>query len=97
MKAVLITYNQALNEKINDLLDRLFIRGFTQWTDVMGRGSKKGEPHMGTHTWPALNSSILTILADDKADVLLNEIKKINKTTEQQGLRAFVWDIEKTV
>ncbi len=97
MKAVLITYNQALNEKINTLLDKLSIRGFTQWTDVMGRGSKKGEPHMGTHTWPALNSTILSIVNDDKADVLLNEIEKLNKTTEQQGLRAFVWDIEKTV
>jgi len=94
MKSVFIVYNQALSEKVNDIIDSLKIRGYTQWTDVKGRGSHKGEPHMGTHTWPALNSAIMTIIEDDMVEQLISEIYELNKIAEQQGVRAFVWNIE---
>jgi len=96
MKSVFIVYNQALTEKVDEIIDRLAIRGFTQWTDVKGRGTHKGEPHMGTHTWPALNSAIMTIIEDIMVERLLYEIEELNKIAEQQGIRAFVWNIEKT-
>ena len=97
MKAVFIAYNQALSEKVDEILDELFIRGFTQWTEVKGRGSVKGEPHMGTHTWPTLNNTILAIIDNEKVSPLLNKLKEINEAGEGQGLRAFVWDIEKSI
>ena len=97
MKSVFIVYNQALTEKVDEIIDKLAIRGFTQWTDVKGRGTQQGEPHMGTHTWPALNSAIITIIEDNMLENLLSEIKELNKIAEQQGIRAFVWDIEKTI
>ena len=70
MKAVFIVYNQALTEKVEYMLDRLEIRGFTQWVDVCGRGSETGEPRMGTHTWPEMNSATLSMVEDGL--VLLN-------------------------
>ena len=97
MKSVFIVYNQALTEKVNEIIDRLKIRGYTQWQDVKGRGSKKGDPHMGTHTWPALNSAIMTIVENEMVEGLLHEINELNKTAEQQGVRVFVWSIETTI
>ena len=97
MKSVFIVCNQALSEKIDEIIDSLKIRGFTQWTDVKGRGSRNGEPHMGTHTWPALNLAIMTIIEDDTVEPLLIKIEELNKIAEEQGVRAFVWDVEKTV
>jgi len=94
MKAVFISHNQALTDKVAEALDRLGIRGFTQWTEVKGRGSVKGEPHMGTHTWPALNNAVLTILEESKAPRLLDELRRINAEAEEQGVRAFVWSVE---
>lgn len=93
MKAVFISHNQALTEKVFAILDDLRVRGFTQWTEVKGRGSVKGEPHMGTHTWPALNNSVLAITDEVRTERLLAELKKLNNEAEEQGLRAFVWDI----
>jgi len=52
---------------------------------------------MGSHTWPALNSAILSIIEDEKVDPLLSKIKELNKEVEQQGIRAFVWNVEKSV
>jgi nitrogen regulatory protein PII len=97
MKAVFIAYNQALTEKIDEILDELLIRGLTQWTEVKGRGSVKGEPHMGTHTWPALNNTVLAIVEKDKIEPLLKKLEELNDEVEDQGLRAFVWDIEKSL
>jgi nitrogen regulatory protein PII len=97
MKAVFIAYNQALTEKIDEILDELLIRGMTQWTEVKGRGTLTGEPHMGTHTWPALNNTILAIVDKEKIEPLLSKLKQLNDEVGDQGLRAFVWDIEKSL
>ena len=97
MKSVFISHNQALTEKVTGVLDKLTIRGYTLWTEVKGRGSVKGEPHLGNHTWPALNNVILTVVEDEKSVRLLEELKKVNREAEDQGLRAFVWDVVETI
>ena len=97
MKAVFISYNQALTERVDETLNELYIRGFTMWTEVKGRGSQNGEPHMGSHTWPALNNSLLTIVEDENVQPLRDKLKEIDKEAELQGLRAFVWNVEKTI
>lgn len=97
MKSVFIVYNQALGDIIEEALNKLGIRGFTMWQDVKGRGSESGEPHMGTHTWPAMNSAILTVTEDYRVGELLAELRKINEKAEMQGLKAFVWNVEQSV
>lgn len=77
-----------------EIIDRQNIRGFTQWDAVSGRGSKSGEPHFGTHTWPSMNTAIMAIMDDERVEPLLEKLRKLDSVTEQQGLRAFVWNIE---
>jgi nitrogen regulatory protein PII len=93
MKAFFLSYNQALTDRINKMLDDHGVRGFIRWALTEGRGSFNGEPHYGTHAWPSMNTSILAIVEDDKIEPLLNAVREIDSTTEQQGSRAFVWDI----
>ncbi len=97
MKSVLITFDQAYYERMIALLDRLNCRGYTYLDRVQGRGSKTGEPHYGSHAWPGMNSAIITVVEDTKVDPLLEALSKMDKMTEQLGLRAFVWNIEKTI
>ncbi|TVQ10597.1 MAG: hypothetical protein EA361_13860 [Bacteroidetes bacterium] len=97
MKAVFIVYNQALTERVSEMLDKLNARGFSQWQDVKGRGTHKGEPHMGTHTWPAMNSAVLSVVDESLAQKILDGVSKLNETAEMQGIRAFTWHIEQTV
>jgi nitrogen regulatory protein PII len=97
MKAVFITYGQSLSHTLEELLNKLSIRGFTRWTETQGRGSNQGEPHYGTHAWPSKNASIITIVDEQKADALLVELRKLNSKTEQQGLSVFVWNVEKSM
>ena len=97
MKAIFISFNQANYEMILSIMDRSNIRGFTFWETVQGRGSQKGEPHYGSHAWPTLNSAILAMVDDEKVDPFLDLLHKMDMQTEAQGLRAFVWNIEKSI
>jgi len=97
MKAIMIVYNQAMTEKIEYLLEKLNIRGFTQWPMVYGTGTTDGEPRMGTHTWPEMNSAVLTMVNDELVDTVLEKVKKLDTINKEVGIRAFVWSVEKSV
>ncbi len=97
MKAVFIVYNQAHNEKVEYILDSLGINGYTEWNDVKGRGSRGGVPHLGTHTWPEINSATLTIVDDNKVDELLRAVKQMDELNTDVGARAFVWEITEAI
>lgn len=94
MKALFITYNQAYNEEIIDVLELFGQRGFTRWQNVQGRGGSEGIPHMGNHAWPEMNHSLLTVVPDDKVASLLSELRSRDESAPDLGLRAFVWNIE---
>ena len=97
MKAVMIVFNQANTERVEYMFDKLGIRGFTWFSDVKGRGSETGEPRMGTHTWPEMNSTAITIIPDEAVDGLLEAVKKMDEINNEVGVRAFVWNVEKAV
>jgi nitrogen regulatory protein PII len=96
MKAIFISFNQANTERIAFMLDKLGVRGFTWWETVQGRGSVDGEPRKGTHTWPEMNSAVLTIVPEEQVQSILKAIKKIDDVNHEIGIRAFVWNIEGT-
>jgi nitrogen regulatory protein PII len=97
MKAIMIIYNQAHTEKVEYLMDKLGIKGYSLWENVQGRGSETGVPHLGTHAWPEINKSVLTIVEDGLVDTVLAKVKKIDEVNTEVGIRAFVWDIMKMV
>ncbi|MDR1112330.1 MAG: hypothetical protein LBL18_00995 [Bacteroidales bacterium] len=97
MKAIFVVFNQANTERMQYMLDRLEIRGYTFWENVQGRGSINGEPRQGTHTWPEMNSAVITMVEDDRVADFLQSVRKLDIRNKEIGVRAFVWNIEQTV
>lgn len=97
MTAIFIAYNQAYYEDIIELLENNNTKGFTRWNEISGRGSNTGEAHMGSHTWPTFNDAILSFVQDEFVDDILNDLHNLDMQTEELGLRAFSWKIDKTV
>jgi nitrogen regulatory protein PII len=97
MKAIMVIYNQANSEKVEYMLDKLGVKGYSLWENVQGRGTKTGVPHLGTHAWPEINKSVLAIVDDNVVDKVLDTVKRIDEINEEVGIRAFVWDVLKTV
>ncbi len=96
MKAVFIVFNQANTERVEYIMDQLNIRGYTFFEEVQGRGSQTGEPRKDSHTWPEMNSAVITMVDDEKVDELLKTVKKLDLRNKEIGVRAFVWDIVKS-
>jgi nitrogen regulatory protein PII len=97
MKSVFIVFNQANTERVEYMLDTLKISGFTFFEQVQGRGTNGGEPRRGTHTWPEMNSAVMTVVEDEKVDELLSVVRRLDMRNPAVGVRAFVWNIEQTV
>ncbi len=97
MKAVFIIFNQANTSRVEYMLDQLKINGFTFFEQVQGRGSVDGQPHRGTHTWPEMNSAIITVVEDGKVADLLDCVHRLDLRNQEVGVRAFVWNIEQSI
>ena len=93
MKSIMIIFNQANTERVEYMLDMLDIQGFTFFEDVQGRGTNGGEPRRGTHAWPEMNSSVLTIVNEEMVPLILKYVEKLDNVNKENGIRAFVWDI----
>ena len=97
MKSVFITYDQAHQDNVIDALNESNVRGYTFFEGVGGRGTKGGEPHLGTHAWPSMNSAIITAVEDAQVEPLLNRLHILDLENPLLGLRAFVWNIEQSI
>ena len=96
MKSVFITFDISHKEAVIDLLTHNNCRGFSFFDHMQGRGSVSGDPHYGTHAWPSMCGSIITIVEDKAVDNILKGVKALDEESKQLGIRAFVWDIEKS-
>ena len=96
MKAIFISYGQAYDQEIVQILEDAGQRGFTRWEDIGGRGTESGIPHYGNHTWPSMNNAILTIVEDSMVEPILEKVRLKDAQFQDIGLRAFVWNIEQT-
>ena len=96
MKSVFITFDISHKNDIINLLTHNNCRGFSFFDHMQGRGSVSGEPHYGSHAWPSMCGAIISIVEDKAVDNILKGVKEIDEESKQLGIRAFVWDIEKS-
>ena len=93
MKAVFMSCNQSMYDEVLNIMEELGIRGFTGWEELIGRGSNEGEPHLGNHAWPSMNSALISVAEDEKAAEFLTRLRKLDEENPEQGLRAFAWEV----
>ena len=85
--------NQSMYDEVLNIMNELGIRGFTGWEELIGRGSNEGEPHLGNHAWPSMNSALISVVEDEKAAEFLARLRKLDEENPEQGLRAFAWEV----
>ena len=97
MKSVFIVFNQSNTERVEYMLEQLSNTGFTLFEQVQGQGTHGGEQRRGTHTWPEMNSAVITMVEDDQVDALMKTVRKLDNRHKVVDIRAFVWNIVQTV
>ena len=93
MKAVFMSCNQSMYDEVLKIMDEMGIRGFTGWEELIGRGTIDGEPHLGNHAWPSMNSALISVMEDNLALNFLARLRTLDEENHEQGLRAFAWDV----
>lgn len=97
MKAVFLSCNQSMYDAVIDIMNEMSIKGFTGWEELIGRGTNDGEPHLGNHAWPTMNSALISVMEDEKAAEFMSRLKQLDNENHQQGLRAFAWDVTASI
>lgn len=78
-------------------MEKLGVRGYTAWEENIGCGTATGEPHLGTTTWPTMNSTILSFVEDNQCTQLMQALKALDEANPQLGIRAFWWEVGGTL
>ncbi len=95
MKLVMICYNEAIDDEVTELLNKMDIEGYTKWTKVLGKG-KTSEPHLLSHIWPKANNVIAVVVTEQVAQTILQEIRNTKTRIGTEGLKAFVLPVDQT-
>lgn len=93
MKLVMICYNEAIDDGVIELLNEANVKSYTKWTKVLGKGEASG-PHLLSHIWPKANNVIATVLSEEVAAVIFENVRQLRKTLGAEGLKAFMWEID---
>jgi len=93
VKMVLITYNEAIDDEVMEILQVHSVEGYTKWTKVLGKGKTSG-PHLLSHVWPKANNVLATAVEDETASVLLQGVEKLKQTVGREGIKAFLLPLE---
>jgi len=93
MKLVFIIHNIAITDEVMEVLEKLGLKNYTRWQEVTGVGTQSG-PHLNTHVWPAKNSALAVVTEDEKANELMNEIRRLRKIEAKEGLKSFLLPVD---
>jgi len=93
MKLVLVVYNEAVDDEVLEVLEKVSVESYTKWTKVLGRGERSG-PHLMTHVWPKANHVLAAVADDDTAAKLLDGVRELRGRLGREGIKAFSWQVE---
>ncbi|MCX5702181.1 MAG: transcriptional regulator [Candidatus Omnitrophica bacterium] len=96
MKLILITYNEAIDDEVSEVLGHCGLEYYTKWQRVLGKGKLSGS-HLGTSVWPGQNNVLAVVCEDDKIKTLLCCIRDLRKKLGKEGIKAFVLPVEEVV
>jgi len=94
MKMVMLTYNEAIDIEIMELLNGCGLANYTKVTRVFGKGTTSGT-HLGDQVWPGLNYISYVACDDAQAEQIVLGVTNLRKTLGKEGVKAFVMPLDK--
>ena len=93
MKMVMISYNEAVDMEVMEVLTHCAIKNYTKINGTYGKGDTSGT-HLGTDIWPGRNSILYVACKDDEAKKVVSCVKELRKTLGNEGIKAFVLPLD---
>jgi nitrogen regulatory protein PII len=93
MKMVMVTYNEAIDVDVMEVLNGCGLLNYTKVTRVYGKGTTSGT-HLGNQIWLGLNYILYVACDDTQAKQVVSGITNLRKTLGKEGVKAFVIPLE---
>ena len=93
MKMAMISYNEAIDDEVMEVLENCALKNYTKIMGTLGRGTTSGT-HLGNDIWPGRNNTLFVIGGESEIKQLLSCIRELRKKLGKEGIKAFVWDLE---
>jgi len=93
MKMVMLTYNEAIDVDVMEVLKGCGLVNYTKITRVHGKGTTSGT-HLGDQIWPGLNYISYVACDDAQADQVVSGVINLRKRLGKEGVKAFVMPLE---
>ncbi|MBP7088374.1 MAG: hypothetical protein KBB01_03650, partial [Candidatus Omnitrophica bacterium] len=86
-------YNESIEEEVIEVLSKCSLKNYTKINGVFGRGETSGV-HLGNDIWPGRNNLLLVVGEQKSSQQLLSCIRELRRKLGQEGLKAFLWNLE---
>lgn len=99
MKIIFVVYHDILEDRVENLLEKLDIDFYTEWENVKGKGHKS-DAHLGTRTFPGYNSvRMIALQKEDLLAELTKGIEELNKIAlrDDDKIRLFQVPLERII
>ncbi len=93
LKMVLVTYNEAIDMEVMELMEICVLKNYTKVMGVFGRGETSGT-HLGNDIWPGRNNLLYVACEEKKSQQLISGVKDLRKKLGREGIKAFILPIE---
>ena len=96
MKMLMIVFNFALRDEIEECLNDCGLKSFTLIPQVHGSGKSSGK-HFESHIWPGKNNMILVALTNEEYGKLQLKLKELKEKFKTEGIKAFALPLEEII
>ncbi len=93
MKMVMVSYNEAIDAEVMEVLANCGLKNYTKIMGVFGKGATSGT-HLGDDIWPGRNNILYIACEEKPAEQLLSYIKELRKKLGKEGIKAFLLPLE---
>jgi nitrogen regulatory protein PII len=93
MEMVMVSYNEAIEAEVIEVLRECGLKNYTKLMGVFGRGEASGT-HLGSDIWPGRNNVLYIACEEQEAKKIVSCVKELRKSLGKEGIKAFVWSLE---
>jgi hypothetical protein len=93
MKMLMLSYNEAIDDEIMEILESCTLKNYTKIKGAFGRGETSGT-HLGDDVWPGRNNILYVACRQEEATQVFLCVKELRKRLGKEGVKAFSWDLE---
>ena len=94
MKMVMLTYNEAIDIEVMEVVTGCGLQNYTKITRVVHGKGTSSKTHMGNEVWPGLNYIMYVACDNTQADQIIAGVKNLRNSLAKEGLKAFVMPLE---